>query len=222
MRGYQDQGYKVVKMKIGGADLATDLKRIEAVIEVAGAGNNVAVDANGRFDLATALAYGKAMQPHSLFWYEEPGDPLDYQLNAELAERYSGALATGENLFSAIDGRNLLRYGGLRPDRDWVQIDPALAYGLTEYLRFLDIAKEMGWSRRRFIPHGGHQLALNIAAGLQLGGSESYPGVFQPYGGFADTIPIVDGYVRPHDTPGIGMELRIKMFAEMRRRLEFA
>jgi D(-)-tartrate dehydratase len=78
----------------------------------------------------------------------------------------------------------------------------------------------MGWSRRRFIPHGGHQLALNIAAGLQLGGSESYPGVFQPYGGFADTIPIVDGYVRPHEEPGIGMELRPAMFAEMRRRLE--
>ena len=85
--------------------------------------------------------------------------------------------------------RNLLRYGGLRPDRDWVQIDPALAYGLTEYLRFLDVAGEAGWSRRRFIPHGGHQLALNIAAGLQLGGSESYPGVFQPYGGFADDDP---------------------------------
>ena len=221
MRGYHSQGYKVVKMKIGGADLATDLKRIDAVIEVAGSGGNVAVDANGRFDLATALAYGKAMQPYGLFWYEEPGDPLDYQLNAELAALYPDALATGENLFSAIDGRNLLRYGGLRPDRDWVQIDPALAYGLTEYLRFLDMAEAMGWSRRRFIPHGGHQLALNISAGLQLGGSESYPGVFQPYGGFADDIPIVDGHVRLHEEPGIGMELKRTMFAQLRRRLEF-
>ncbi|HJU33388.1 MAG TPA: mandelate racemase/muconate lactonizing enzyme family protein [Hyphomicrobiaceae bacterium] len=222
MRGYQAQGYKVVKMKIGGADLATDLERIEAVVEVAGTGNNVAVDANGRFDLATALAYGKAMSGYDLFWYEEPGDPLDYQLNAVLAEHYPAPLATGENLFSAVDGRNLLRYGGLRPDRDWVQIDPALAYGLTEYLRFLDAGKAMGWSRRRFIPHGGHQLALNIAAGLQLGGSESYPGVFQPYGGFADSIPIVDGYVRPHDTPGIGVELKPAMFAEMRKHLQMA
>jgi D(-)-tartrate dehydratase len=220
MRGYQEQGYKVVKMKIGGADLALDRKRIEAVIEVAGAGSNVAVDANGRFDLATASAYGEAIEPYELFWYEEPGDPLDYRLNAALAEHYSGALATGENLFSAIDGTNLLRYGGLRPDHDWVQIDPALAYGLTEYLRFLEAAKAMDWSRRRFIPHGGHQLALNIAAGLQLGGSESYPGVFQPYGGFADTIPIVGGYVRLPEEPGIGMELRPAMFAEMRRRLE--
>lgn len=220
MRRYQDQGYRVVKMKIGGADLALDVKRIEAVLEVVGSGRNLAVDANGRFDLETALAYGKAMQPYDLFWYEEPGDPLDYQLNAVLAEHYGGALATGENLFSAVDARNLLRYGGMRPDRDWVQLDPALSYGLTEYLRVLDVVNAMGWSRRRLIPHGGHQLALNMAAGLQLGGSESYPGVFQPYGGFADDMPIVDGYARLPDAPGIGMELKPKMFEDMQQRLE--
>jgi L-alanine-DL-glutamate epimerase-like enolase superfamily enzyme len=221
MAGYLERGYTVVKMKIGGASLGEDCARIEAVLKLLGPGCHLAVDANGRFDLDTALAYGKALEGHGLFWFEEPGDPLDYRLNAVLAEHYAGALATGENLFSAVDGRNLLRYGGLRGDRDWVQIDPALAYGLTEYLRFLEAAGQMGWSRRRFIPHGGHQLALNIAAGLQLGGSESYPGVFQPYGGFADSIPVVDGYVRLPEEPGIGMELRPKMFAEMRKRLEF-
>ena len=219
MRGYRQAGYTVVKMKIGGADLVTDCKRIEAVLDVVGAGQNLAVDANGRFDLDTALAYGRALADYDLFWYEEPGDPLDFQLNAVLAEAYAGPLATGENLFSHQDARNLLRYGGLRPDRDWVQVDPALAYGLTEYLRVLDVADEMGWSRRRFMPHGGHQFALNMAAGLQLGGSESYPGVFQPYGGFADDIPIEDGYVTLPEVPGIGMELKTKMFDEMRRQL---
>ena len=222
MRGYRDQGYKIVKMKIGGADLATDLKRIEAVIGVAGEGGNVAVDGNGRFSLETALAYGKAIEPYGLIWYEEPGDPLDFRLTAVLAEHYAGALATGENLFSAIDGRNLLRYGGLRPDLDWVQLDPALGYGLTEYLRFIDVVERMGWSRRRLIPHGGHQLALNIAVGLQTGGSESYPGVFQPYGGFADDLVLVDGYAQPHEEPGIGIELRRTMFADMRQRLALA
>lgn len=220
MRGYQEQGYKVVKMKIGGAPLADDLKRIEAVLGVVEDGGNLAVDANGRFDLQTALAYGQAMQPYGLFWYEEPGDPLDFQLNAVLSEAYPGAIATGENLFSAIDARNLLRHGGMRPDRDWLQLDPALAYGLTEYLRFLDVVDRHGWSRRRLIPHGGHQLALSMAAGLQLGGSESYPGVFQPYGGFADSIPIEGGYVRLPEEPGIAMELKPSMFHTMRKHLE--
>ena len=219
MRGYLEQGYKVVKMKVGGADLATDIKRIEAVLEVVGAGENLAVDANGRFELKQALAFGKAVEPYKLFWYEEAGDPLDFELNARLCEAYPHPVATGENLFSHQDGRNLLRYGGLRKDRDWVQLDPGLAYGLTEYLRFLDVVDGLGWSRRRLIPHGGHQLALNMAAGLQLGGSESYPGVFQPYGGFADAIPIVGGYTTLPEAPGIGMELKPKMMDEMRRLL---
>ena len=91
MRGFLDQGYHVVKMKIGGADLAEDLRRIEAVLEVLdGDGSRLAVDVNGRFDLATALEYGKAIEPYGLFWYEEVGDPLDYALNATLCEHYSG------------------------------------------------------------------------------------------------------------------------------------
>lgn len=220
MRGYLDSGYRVVKMKIGGADLDTDRRRIEAVLEVVGDGCNLAVDANGRFDLPQALAYAEAMRGYDLFWFEEPGDPLDYLLHATLAQRYPASIATGENLFSHQDLANLLRYGGLRPDRDWVQLDPALSYGLTEYLRVVEITEAHGWSRRRLIPHGGHQLALNIALGLQTGGSESYPGVFQPFGGFADTIPIVDGYTRGHDTPGIGVELKPGLFAILQRLTE--
>ncbi len=219
MRRYQQQGYRVVKMKLGGAPLAEDLRRIEAVLDVVGTGENLAVDPNGRFDLPTALEYAKAIAPYGLFWYEEPGDPLDFALHAEVAEHYEGPIATGENLFSLQDVRNLVRYAGLRPERDWIQADPGLAYGLTEYLRVIEMLAEHGWSRRRLIPHGGHQLALNAAAGLQLGGSESYPLVFQPFGGFADDIPVEDGYVRLPDTPGLGMERKPELYRELRKLL---
>ena len=177
MRRFLDMGYSVVKMKIGGTDLADDLKRIEAVLEVLdGDGSRLAVDVNGRFDLQTALDYGRAIEPYGLFWYEEIGDPLDYRLNAIVSENYSGPIATGENLFSVQDARNLIRYGGMRPDRDYIQVDPALSYGLTEYLRVQEMLKAHGWSSRRCIPHGGHQFSLHIAAALKLGGNESYPG----------------------------------------------
>lgn len=219
MRGYDEAGYRVAKMKIGGADLATDLRRIEGALAVLGEGSRLAVDANGRFDLDTAAAYARAIEPYGLFWYEEPGDPLDYALQAELGAIYAGSMATGENLFSTQDVCNLIRFARLRPDRDWIQADPALAYGLTEYLRLIDAVEALGWSRRRLMPHGGHQLALNIAAGLQIGGTESYPAVFQPYGGFADDIPIEDGTTRPHQTPGVGVELKREMFAELRHLL---
>lgn len=215
MRGYLDRGYKVVKKKIGGAPLAEDLRRIEAILSILPAGCKLAVDANGRFDLPTAIEYAKALSQYDLFWYEEAGDPLDYALQAELAKHYEGPMATGENLFSMQDARNLIRYGCMRADRDWLQFDCALSYGLVEYLRTLEMLKEHGWSPSRCIPHGGHQMSLNIAAGLGLGGNESYPDLFQPYGGFPDGVQVVDSYIEMPELPGIGFEGKADLIAEM-------
>ncbi len=216
MQRYLDRGYSVVKMKIGGAPLAEDCKRIEAVLKLLGPGQRLAVDANGRFDLPTAVAYAKAMAGYNLFWYEEAGDPLDYALQAELALHYAPAMATGENLFSMQDARNLIRYGGMRPDRDWLQFDCALSYGLVEYLRTLDMLREHGWSASRCIPHGGHQMSLAIAAGLGLGGNESYPDLFQPYGGFPDGVKVENSLVTLPALVGIGFEGKADLYAEMK------
>ncbi|MEY4977037.1 MAG: hypothetical protein RIQ97_2232 [Pseudomonadota bacterium] len=216
MQSYLDRGYNVVKMKIGGASLAEDCARIESVLRILGPGQQLAVDANGRFDLATAVAYGKAMSQYPLFWYEEAGDPLDYELQARLGEVYAGSMATGENLFSMQDARNLIRHGGMRPDRDWLQFDCALSYGLVEYLRTLVMLREHAWSPRRCIPHGGHQMSLAIAAGLGLGGNESYPDLFQPYGGFPDGVRVQDGHVVLPPLPGIGFEGKADLIREMR------
>jgi len=217
MRGYLALGYTTVKMKIGGAPLAEDLQRVEAVLEVVGGdGQRLAVDANGRFDLPTAIASAEALAPYNLRWYEEAGDPLDYALQAELTPHYTPPMATGENLFSMQDARNLIRYGGMRPGHDVLQFDPALSYGLVEYLRTLAMLREHGWSGRDCVPHGGHQMALSMAAGLGLCGNESYPGIFQPFGGFADSTPIEDGYVRLPEVPGVGFEEKAALYAVMR------
>ena len=215
MSSYLERGYSVVKMKIGGASLADDCTRIESVLQLLGPGQQLAVDANGRFDLPTAIAYGKALSQYPLFWYEEAGDPLDYELQARLGEAYAGPLATGENLFSMQDARNLIRHGGMRPDRDWLQFDCALSYGLVEYLRTLDMLQAHGWSPSRCIPHGGHQMSLAIAAGLGLGGNESYPDLFQPYGGFPDGVKVNNGFVDLPALPGIGFEGKSDLIAEM-------
>lgn len=215
MRGYLDRGYSVVKMKIGGASLDEDRMRIEAVLKEIGSQAQLAVDANGRFDLETAIAYAKMLRDYPLFWYEEAGDPLDYQLQAALAEFYPGPMATGENLFSHQDARNLIRYGGMRPDRDFLQFDCALSYGLCEYQRTLAMLQAHGWSPSRCIPHGGHQMSLNIAAGLGLGGNESYPDLFQPYGGFPDGVKVENGTITMPELPGIGFEGKAELYAEM-------
>jgi L-alanine-DL-glutamate epimerase-like enolase superfamily enzyme len=217
MTRFLEAGYRVVKMKIGGASLAEDLRRIEAVLGVLGGdGSRLAVDVNGRFGLEQALAYADALAPYGLFWFEEVGDPLDFQLQATLSSVYSGPMATGENLFSLQDARNLIRYGGMRPDRDYLQFDPSLSYGLTEYLRIVDMLAEHGWSSRRCMPHGGHQFSVHVAAALKLGGNESYPGEFWPTGGFDDDAVVEDGHIGLSETPGVGFEGKRDLIKAMR------
>ncbi|NME06975.1 mandelate racemase/muconate lactonizing enzyme family protein [Psychrobacillus sp. BL-248-WT-3] len=213
MKGYLELGYKDVKMKVGGASLSEDIKRIEAVLEILPSGSGLMVDANGRFDLDYAIEFGEKIKDYELIWYEEAGDPLDFHLQAELSKRYPHAIATGENIFSLQDATNLIRYAGMNPEKDFLQFDCALSYGLVEYLRILEMLNEHGWSSRRCIPHGGHQMSLNIAAGLALHGNESYPGVFQPFGGFADNYAVEDGYVRLPDIPGIGFEAKSDLYS---------
>jgi L-alanine-DL-glutamate epimerase-like enolase superfamily enzyme len=133
-----------------------------------------------------------------------------------LSEAYDGPIATGENLFSHQDARNLLRHGGMRPDRDWLQFDCALSYGLCEYERTLEVIRGAGWSPTRCIPHGGHQMSLNLAAGLGLGGNESYPDLFQPYGGFPDEVSVRDGHIVMPELPGIGFEGKSDLISVMR------
>ena len=216
MRGYLDQGYTQVKIKVGGAPLDEDRRRIEAVLAVAGEGANLAVDANGRFDLAGAIAHAEMMAPYGLAWFEEPLDPLDYAAHAALASVYRQPIATGENLFHHRDAINLARHGGLRPAVDYLQFDPTLAYGLIEYLRIYDALAPLGWSGARHVPHGGHLFSLAIAAGLRLASSEAYPGVFKPFGGFVDGQRVDDGRVMMSDLPGIGIEGKSDLFAVLR------
>lgn len=218
LAGYAQQGFTRFKMKIGGASLDEDLRRIDAALEVAARGERLAVDANGRFDITLALEYAKALRPYKLMWFEEAGDPLDFELNSLLAEAYDGALATGENLFSSMDVKNLVLFGGTRPGLDIFQMDSGLSYGITEYARMLHEMESRGFSRSQAFPHGGQLLALHVVAGLGLGGCEVYPSIFQPLGGFADDASIVDGKVCVGDAPGFGLEAKsalIREYAEL-------
>ena len=206
MRGYLDMGFREVKMKIGGAGIDEDLARIERVLNVVGDGERLAVDANARFDTAMAIAYAEALAGYRLRWYEEPVGVLDFEALKEVKAASATPIATGENLFSCEDSRNLIRYAGLDADSDYLQMDPALSYGLVEYLKTLDMLRSHGWSAARCVPHGGHQFGLHLAAGLGLFGNEAYPGVFEPFGRFAPAMALEDGVVRLTDAPGIGYE----------------
>lgn len=216
MRRHLDAGYTMVKMKVGGAPLDEDLRRLHAVLGVVGSGDHLAVDANCKFDRKEALSYATALAPFGLRWFEEPCDPLDLALFSELAAVYGPPLATGENLYSTQDVENLIRFGGFRAGHDFIQIDPPQAYGITQYARTVAMLEQHGWPRSSLYPHGGNQMSLAIAAGFGLGGAESYPGVFGDFGGFADDAKIQNGAITLSDRPGIGFEGQNRLYRIMK------
>src|ERR1700755_2488043 len=216
MRRHLDAGYTMVKMKVGGLPLDQDLRRLEAVLDVVGSGDRLAVDANAKFARDEALSYAKALSAFQLRWFEEPCDPLDYALFAEIAGVEAPPLATGENLYATQDVENLVRFGGWRAKQDIIQVDPPQAYGIVQYARTLDMLARHGWPRSAMFPHGGNQMWLHIAGGFGLGGAESYPGVFGDFGGFADDAELEDGYLKLSDRPGIGFEGQARLYRIMR------
>src|SRR5262245_15271457 len=118
MRRHLDAGYTMVKMKVGGLPLAEDVRRIEAVKEVLGNQAELAVDANSKFLRDDALAYARALAPLGLRWFEEPCDPLDFALLAEIASIYAPPLATGEHRDSTQALENLGHLRGHRPEAE--------------------------------------------------------------------------------------------------------
>ena len=217
MRAHLDGGYTMVKMKVGGMPLADDLARVEAVKSILPHGGKLAVDANSKFGRDEAIAYARGLAPLGLRWFEEPCDPLDFALLAEIAGVYDAPLSTGENLFSTQDVENLVRFGGLKPQRnDVIQVDPPQAYGIVQYARTLAMLARHQWPRGLMFPHGGNQMSLAITAGFGLGGAESYPGVFGDFGGFADDARLENGYLTLSDRPGIGFEGQSRLYRLMR------
>ena len=130
-----------------------------------------------------------------------------------LAKEYKGALATGENLFSHQDVKNLALFGGARPELDIFQMDPGLSYGVTEYARMLVELESRGFDRKFCYPHSGQLMGLHTVAGLGLGGCEVYPGVFEPIGGLGDQTTIDDGVVTISEAAGFGFEEKSNLMA---------
>jgi len=112
--------------------------------------------------------------------------------------------------------QNFARFGGLRADRDIIQVDPPQAYGIAQYARTIAMLEREGWFRASLFPHGGNQMSLAIAAGFGLGGAESYPGVFGAFGGFADDAKVTGGAITLSDRPGIGFEGQAALYRIMK------
>ena len=203
--GYRQLGFERFKIKAGGLPIDQDLKRIDAVIQTIGDPRRLALDFNAGLTGTNAHEWLNAVKGYDLAWVEEPVEPLDYELLANLCASYPGAIGTGENLFSYADTRNLLRHGGMRPNQDLLNVDISLSYGLVEYTRILELMAQNGWQRSACIPHAGHLLSAHAAAGFGLGGHETAPN-HPIFGQYPDDCRIENGFLQLGERPGTGLE----------------
>jgi D(-)-tartrate dehydratase len=213
MRAYLDSGYTQVKAKVGGLPIDEDVRRIETILSVLEGGHQLAVDANCGLSPELALQYAERMKQFGLRWFEEPVHPIDFDATAAFVEAYGHPVATGENLFTTEDLRNLLRHGGFRAGKDVLNIDVPQSYGIGTCARSIEMAKASGWDASDVIPHGGNQMSLACALGFGMGMCESYPNVFGVFSGYDDAARIEGGYLRAPQRPGVGFEGQNALYA---------
>jgi L-alanine-DL-glutamate epimerase-like enolase superfamily enzyme len=229
MESYVNAGFRAVKMKVGRnsniemsalrasnergvaeVSLATDIERVAAVREAIGPDIRLAVDANGAWDVATAIKMGRAMEPFDIYWYEEPVWPDDVDGSREVAEKTSIAIAGYETCsYGIVD---FARYISARAVH-FVQPDVAWAGGLTECLKIAHLAQA---ANLPIAPHI-HGSAVAVAAGLHLLGAvrngSMAETVFPAHELMTDLVrePLMldpaSGEIELSERPGLGIEL---------------
>ena len=207
-----DNGYRLMKIKIGGAPIKEDIKRVEAAIEATGSADKVALDANGGLKETNYINYAKELSSYGLKWFEEPTHPSNFQRYNEFIDLYGNAVAGGENLYSIQDFLNLTRYGGFRESQDIIQIDVPQSYGISYFNEVLKELTTINWDVSSIMPHGGNQMSLHIACGFGLSMCEAYPNVFGVFSGYDDDYKLNEGYLELNDNPGIGFEGQNDLF----------
>ena len=154
IREFRELGYTHVKIKIGSAAVAEDLKRIEAAASLLPGTDHLSVDAMNVYDERSSLPAVLELAPYGLRWFEDVCDPLDFETLAAVADAYPGAIAAGEALFSPAEAKLLDRYGGLDRGYDILLFDPVHCYGVPGYLRIIEHLERRGWPRSALWPHG--------------------------------------------------------------------
>jgi len=229
MKSYVEAGFRAVKMKVGRnsgielsalrasnergvaeVSLSTDIERVAAVREAIGPDIRLAVDANGAWDVATAVKMGRAMEPLDIYWYEEPVWPDDVDGSREVAEKTSIAIAGYETCsYGIVD---FARYISARAVQ-FVQPDVAWAGGLTESLKIAHMAQA---ANLPIAPHI-HGSAVAVAAGLHLLGAvrngSMAETVFPAHELMTELVrePLTpdsaSGEIELSERPGLGIEL---------------
>jgi D-galactarolactone cycloisomerase len=200
MEGYVSEGFRAVKMKIGGESMEVDTERVRAVREAIGPHIDLMIDANNRWTAPEAIRFGQMVEKYNPFWFEEPVEADDFAGCAEVKRKLNIPIAAGENEFTRWGARDLITANAV----DIVQCDTVLAGGISEGRKIATLASAF---HLRVSPHGDPHMAAHLMASLPNALiMETYPAVESQYNLALPLFPVKDGYIEVPDKPGLGID----------------
>lgn len=154
-----EKGFRAIKIKVGQPRLRDDIERARAVRELLGPDVALMVDANMRWDVETAIRAARQLEPYNIQWLEEPTIPDDVPGHARIALEGGLPIATGENLHTIYEFRNMIDNGRIAfPEPDVSNIG-----GITNWMR---VAKLAYAHNLPVTTHGVHELHLHLLAAI--------------------------------------------------------
>lgn len=222
MRQYKDEGWRAVKMRIGGV-LSDDVERVALCRDVLGPDVKLMADAvMGHnpvpWTAADAIRTAKALEPYDLFWLEEPCFAADYDGYARVRQHTAIPISGGESSCMCYEFKHFFDRHAL----DIAQPDACQAGGILECMKIAALADSFGV---KVAPHAWGTsivVAANLAWAFTTRNTvvAEYPTWHFPLSDdlFITKPRIEDGYVYPPTLPGLGVELTPEMEEKYRYR----
>ena len=203
MEAAVSMGARAVKMKVGGAPVNEDVERVRVAREAVGPEVKLMVDANCAYRYYEAIALARKIEPYDIFWFEEPVNPDDYKGHKAVSQATTIPIATGENEYTRYGFRDLIegRCAAI------IQPDALIMGGVTEFMKVAAMAQAHDLP---IAPHGTQDVHIHLVSAIPNGLIlEYYAGATDPMWDkmFKETLRVEDGFVRPPDRPGLGIEL---------------
>jgi L-alanine-DL-glutamate epimerase-like enolase superfamily enzyme len=151
------KGFRAIKMKVGRADLASDVGRVQAMRKHLGDGFPLMADANMKWTVEEAIRAARALQPYDLTWLEEPTIPDDISGHARIMAAGGIPIAAGENLRSLWEFKNYIAAGAV----SYPEPDVTNCGGVTTFMKIARLAEAFNLP---VTSHGAHDITVHLLA----------------------------------------------------------
>jgi L-alanine-DL-glutamate epimerase-like enolase superfamily enzyme len=195
--GNLEKGFRAIKMKVGRAKLAEDVERVRAMRGHLGEGFPLMVDANMKWTADQAIRAARAFQPCDPVWLEEPVPPDDMEGQARVVRDGGLPIASGENLHSLWEFKQLIAMGGVT----FPEPDVTTCGGVTPFMKIAHLAEAFGLP---VTTHGAHDATVHLLAACpNRSYLEAHGFGLERY--IEEPLRLEEGFALAPDRPGHGI-----------------